>query len=955
MSSLADLIWMILLPTKVIFLIQSGATLRIGGPGKTQDFQQSSSITGDGTVEFESGMNVINGSYNVTGNTVISGGSSTEFDNDSTTTNFTLSGGNLGGSARFTITGNGTWSGGSMIDQGTTAISGTGVMAITGSGNRTLDQRTLTNNGQVDLNLAASGELRLDNGANIVNELGATFNVIADNTIRRFSGSGQVFFNLGTLTSSATTAALDLDFRNEIFGTVSVSAGTLSFALDTNYSNESHGTIEIASGATFAVISGQALAFTISQSGQVTGSGTIDVTDVDVSLISHGSFRPGDQVGILTVAWDLQLSTGSTVEIDLAGNTTPGTDFDVLNVTGTATLNETLAARLANGFVPAVSNMFQILTCGVACNGNFSTLNPPIGVTLSENTTPSDVTLTVNTVGNIVSWINQSSGNWSTAANWSGGVVPGSSDFVYINQPGDLTISITSTVPQINGLECSETIALSGGTFDIISNSVTDKLRVSGGNLSGSAELNVVSSFVWNNTSTISLNGKLITLPTCTSTLTNANDHALSGVWENFGVVRYNATVGSTDFSVSGSLINRSVGTFEVNGVNGCDWFSSGTVTNEGLFVRNGSGTVSVSPTFNNTGIVRGLSGTISLNGGGTHTGTFESSGGTLGFGGGTHNLNSGNVTGSSTIQFSGGTSNIDSSVTFDLATLSGLTRVNGGTVNFDTMGMTEDLTISFGNLSGTGELTTNGTFSWIGTSTVSINGKLITASGSTTSIVDANDHVLTGTWENFGDVTYSATVNSTDFNITGTLQNRSGGTFTLSSVGGADWFNGGTVLNEGLFVRDGSGTVFISNPFNNVGTLRVLSGAVSLHTGGTHTGSFEALGGTLQFSGGTHSATSGSFNGSSTVQISGGTTTIGSGVTYDLDTLGGLTRVIGGTVNFDMVGSTRDLAVSSGNLSGVGELTVANAFDWTSTSTVSISGKLITASGSTDVDDRCL
>ena len=220
--------------------------------------------------------------------------------------------------------------------------------------------------------------------------------------------------------------------------------------------------------------------------------------------------------------------------------------------------------------------------------------------------------------------------------------------------------------------------------------------------------------------------------------------------------------------------------------------------------------------------------------------------------------------------------------------------------------------------------------------------------------MTDAFDHVLSGIWENFGDVIYSATTGSTDFNLTGTLQNRSGGTITVTSVGGADWFNGGSILNEGLFVRDGSGTIFISNPFDNVGTLRVLSGAVSLHTGGTHTGLFEAMGGTLQFGGGTHNMTSGSVTGSSTVQFAGGTTTIDSGVTFDLDALSGLTRVNGGTVNFNVVGSTEDLLISAGNLSGTGELTVDSAFDWVGASAVSINGKLVTSPWFYDVHDRC-
>ena len=220
------------------------------------------------------------------------------------------------------------------------------------------------------------------------------------------------------------------------------------------------------------------------------------------------------------------------------------------------------------------------------------------------------------------------------------------------------------------------------------------------------------------------------------------------------------------------------------------------------------------------------------------------------------------------------------------------------------------------------------------------------------TSMTDANDHVLSGVWENFGDVTYSATINSTDFNITGTLQNRNSGMFTLNSVGGADWFNGGTFLNEGTFIRNGSGTILCTIIFNNDGTLRGESGTISFDSGGIHGGTLQVVGGTLRFGGGTHSFTAGSFTGGAgAIRFSGGTNTIAANVSVDLMTLGGLLHVSGGTLTVDATGSTEDLTLSGGTLTGSGELTVTDLFTWSgSSSTIGLSGKLITASTSTSI-----
>jgi hypothetical protein len=74
------------------------------------------------------------------------------------------------------------------------------------------------------------------------------------------------------------------------------------------------------------------------------------------------------------------------------GGTGAGTQFDQLNITGTASLNGKLTARLIDNYSPASGTMFQFLTCGGARSGQFASLDlggrflPPIY-------DPNDVTL----------------------------------------------------------------------------------------------------------------------------------------------------------------------------------------------------------------------------------------------------------------------------------------------------------------------------------------------------------------------------------------------------------------------------------------------------------------------------------------------------------------------------------------------------------------------------------
>jgi len=91
----------------------------------------------------------------------------------------------------------------------------------------------------------------------------------------------------------------------------------------------------------------------------LTGQGTITG---GVSVTAGASVAPGQSPGVLTTDGIL-FDTGSTFDVDLAGaGGVPGTDFDLLHVTGQAYLDGELAIHLLDGFIPTPSDTFTILS-----------------------------------------------------------------------------------------------------------------------------------------------------------------------------------------------------------------------------------------------------------------------------------------------------------------------------------------------------------------------------------------------------------------------------------------------------------------------------------------------------------------------------------------------------------------------------------------------------------------
>ncbi|HEU0220559.1 MAG TPA: MBG domain-containing protein [Gallionella sp.] len=254
------------------------------------------------------------------------------------TRSFTLSGtGSLLGTGAVAVNGSSgvlTWSGGTMGTGGTFTL-GVGSTG-TFSGSLTLN-RSFQN----------SGALTLGSGV-----LGATIN-----------GTGSIA-NASTITvASGTSNAINVALSNPANSLIQF-LGSLA---TTNFPTNS-GTISIATGATLSNPTG------FTNTGTLSGSGTIVVGTGVSKLVNQGNINPGGTgtTGTLAVTGDMQLSTGSNLNMELGG--TGAGQYDVLAVSGALSGNAGsfggLSLSRINGYtyVNVNGDTFPLITAASGTN-----------------------------------------------------------------------------------------------------------------------------------------------------------------------------------------------------------------------------------------------------------------------------------------------------------------------------------------------------------------------------------------------------------------------------------------------------------------------------------------------------------------------------------------------------------------------------------------------------------
>jgi hypothetical protein len=176
-----------------VYTASAGATLQFGS---SHTLAAGSSITGGGDVQFTGGTTSVNGSYSVTGLTVIE--TAVNFETSNTVAALTLNGANIGGTGAVAVSGLLTWANGTWGGTGTTTLNG-GMLA-NGNSTRTLSRDMTLASGTATFIGPFTG-MTIGAGATFTND--STIEFAADNgSTQNLSGTG-TFLNNGTLRKQA--------------------------------------------------------------------------------------------------------------------------------------------------------------------------------------------------------------------------------------------------------------------------------------------------------------------------------------------------------------------------------------------------------------------------------------------------------------------------------------------------------------------------------------------------------------------------------------------------------------------------------------------------------------------------------------------------------------------------------------------------------------------------------
>ncbi len=147
---------------------------------------------------------------------------------------------------------------------------------------------------------------------------------------------------------------LFLEFNNQ--GTMDVGAANL-LVLEPDANHVNSGAFDLLEAGGYRRIRGST--FTNDVGGLIRGVGELDVSEIQFT--NHGEVSPGLGLGVLDILGDYTQSDTGLLSIEIGG-LLAGETFDVLDVSGTATLAGTLDLALVDSFEPQLGDMFEILT-----------------------------------------------------------------------------------------------------------------------------------------------------------------------------------------------------------------------------------------------------------------------------------------------------------------------------------------------------------------------------------------------------------------------------------------------------------------------------------------------------------------------------------------------------------------------------------------------------------------
>ena len=384
--------------------------------------------------------------------------------------------GEIGGNDAITVTGTAQLEG--YINAGTGAFKiASGATATTATG-LMVDSRILQNAGTFNLtggSVTLAGIMTLQNQGQFTQSGSAkVLDQTADAgpaTIANQSGGIYVF-------NSTEVNGIEPYFQNGAGSTLSVASGRATFA----GGGSQAGIIDLAAGTT---LSTAGATLVNASGGVIQGSGTLDASGAQ--LINNGTLRPGGAgaAGTLTVMGGLDMTAGA-VESELYSLAS----YDVVRVLGDLIKGGTINVSEGAVFV-AGGNAFDVVTWTGTLNGSTPAISSSItDVGFSLTAPGSLLRLTADSVTN--RWVVDTSGTWTTAANWSRGHAPNQFEDAVVDRAGANTVTISAAGAKAKSLEVvgDDILSISGASSGLSLGSgggTLSHLSMNGGTLAGGA------------------------------------------------------------------------------------------------------------------------------------------------------------------------------------------------------------------------------------------------------------------------------------------------------------------------------------------------------------------------------------------------------------------------------------------------------------------------------------
>ncbi|MEO8351802.1 MAG: PEP-CTERM sorting domain-containing protein [Chthoniobacteraceae bacterium] len=240
---------------------------------------------------------------------------------------------------------------------------------------------------------------------------GATLNVTSG--VLSNAPTGEINFQQGTGSNMVRTLAVDtLDNAGSLTVEENVVAGLLRNSA--TYTNS--GTITLHDGGSLEVQGAGVRPFTNLPSGSIEGTGTLDVSGPGVAFSNEGEISPGFGAGVLNISGSVPFASTASLRIEIGGPAL-GTDYDQLAVTDAVSLDGDLMVSLFNGYTPAPTDTFTILTGGTVSGlfanapsvvsfngGQFGVTYHPDSVVLGNFVIPEPSTAALLAVGAMLGW-----------------------------------------------------------------------------------------------------------------------------------------------------------------------------------------------------------------------------------------------------------------------------------------------------------------------------------------------------------------------------------------------------------------------------------------------------------------------------------------------------------------------------------------------------------------------